>query len=965
MTFDELLTLVSADASPPIRIDSRQVQPGDVFVAVKGATCDGHDFIDQAAANGAGYIVYENGLAGADGPARIIVPDSAQAVGFLAQAANGSPAVRLTNLAVTGTNGKTTVAFLVHACIRHAKKQCGLLGTVVYDTGSGVVPASLTTPDSLTIARMQRQMVDAGAEYMVIEASSHALSQQRLAGIDFAAAAFTNLSGDHLDYHKTEVSYLAAKTRLFESLAPEATAVLNAQAPQSQSIARQTKARVVWYAVDEPADLTAHIESMTVDGARFTLQYQGQTARVATPLLGKYNVANHLAAAGLCLAEGFDLETVAAGLSSLRAIPGRLEKVGGAAFSVIVDFAHTDDALKNVLETSKPLCKGRLIVVFGCGGDRDKTKRPRMARVAETLADAIVVTSDNPRTEDPDAIIADIVAGFERGPAISANALRHTKVVEPDRRRAIELAIHKARKDDIVLIAGKGHEDYQIIGTEKCHFSDREVALECLGESLSVKTIAQIVVARTAPGTDAPVARIGTDSRTTRAGDCFLAIVGESFDGHDHVASAFAKGAVCAVVSRDVEVAEAQRKPLLRVADTVRALGDLARAYRRMHPFKVVAITGSAGKTTTRQIVHHVLSRHFRTHQARKNFNNYVGLPLTLLEADPGDEIIVAELGANRLGEIAYLTRIAQPDVAVVTNVHPAHLAGFGSLEAIVREKTSIAEGLPAGGVLIVNGDSEALVAACRERGGQFRTFGRSGHADFRAEQVVCAGLSSTFTIDGVPVHLPLPGPGNVENALAAWAVCAQFGLSVRDFADALRTLPPIAMRAEHLHIGTLTVLNDCYNANPASMSNALAMLRNVHSGNRRLVFICGAMAELGDQTEALHAELGRAVAETGVDLLLTVGASARVTAQAAQAARRDLRAVCFDDTPSLCDKLEQFVAPRDIILVKGSRTARLETVVGRLQALFTPAVVGPPIEEIPASRLRRRPESVKDREQG
>lgn len=453
----------------------------------------------------------------------------------------------------------------------------------------------------------------------------------------------------------------------------------------------------------------------------------------------------------------------------------------------------------------------------------------------------------------------------------------------------------------------------------------------------SIDALARTIAAQVANGPkpldgqdSSPVVRISTDSRTTRAGDCFFAIAGENFDGHDHVAEAFIKGAVCAVVSRDVALPSP--KPLLKVADTVRALGDLARAYRRMHPFKVVAITGSVGKTTTRQIVHHVLGRHFRTHQPIKNFNNYVGLPLTLLAAEPQTEIIVAELGANSPGEIAYLTRVAQPDVAVVTNTSPSHLAGFGSLDMIIREKSSIAEGLPAGGVFIINGDIASLVAACRENGKVFRTFGTSAGADYRAEQIVCGGLDSTFAIDGVPVCLPLPGPGNVENALAAWAICAQFGLKVSDFADALRTLPQIAMRAEPVQIGTLTVLNDCYNANPASMKNALAILRNLRSDGRRLVFICGAMAELGEQTEALHAELGAAVAQAGVDLLLTVGEPAQATARAAQAIRDPLRVECFDNTAVLCDNLEQFVTEGDIILVKGSRTARLETVVDKLK---------------------------------
>jgi UDP-N-acetylmuramoyl-L-alanyl-D-glutamate--2,6-diaminopimelate ligase len=458
------------------------VRPGDVFVAIRGPNCDGHDFIGQAVAGGAKYIVCEKGrtipdLSGPAGkPMLIRVENPALAAGRLAQAAQGNPGAQLINLAVTGTNGKTTITFLVRACVEAAASKCGLIGTVVCDTGASVTSSSLTTPDCLTIANAQRQMVDTGAEYMVIEASSHALSQDRLAGIDFKAAAFTNLTGDHLDYHKTKENYLAAKTRLFTDLTPEATAVLNKQVPESQSIAQATKARVCWYAVDEPADLSAQIESMTVEGTKFVLEYRDRKERVNTPLLGRYNVANHLAAAGLCLGAGLDLGAVAAGLSSLKGVPGRLEKVAhDGEFAVLVDYAHTDDALLNVLTTLKPLCQGRLIVLFGCGGDRDKTKRPRMAAVVERLADVVFVTSDNPRTEKPEAIITDILVGLRD---LSSERL----TVEPDRRKAIELAIAAARTDDIILLAGKGHETYQIIGDKKFDFSDKDIARQCLKE---------------------------------------------------------------------------------------------------------------------------------------------------------------------------------------------------------------------------------------------------------------------------------------------------------------------------------------------------------------------------------------------------------------------------------------------------------------------------------------------------
>ena len=473
MTFNELLVLVSSGEVSGICIDSRLVKSGDIFIAVRGSAYDGHDFIDQAVNSGAKYVVCQQPHQSKD-VHTIIVKDPAQAAALLAQASRGEPASKLVNLAVTGTNGKTTVAFLVHCCLQKNRKKCGLISTIFYDTGLSCCDATLTTPDCLIIAEKQEQMVEAGFKYMVAEASSHALSQNRLAGVNFHAAAFTNLTGDHLDYHKTEKDYLAAKSILFKNLSPNATAVLNKQSPQAASIAKETKAQILWYAVDEDADITAKIQSADIDGTTFVLEYASQKQVVKTPLLGRYNISNHLAAAGLCLAAGLDLKAVAAGLCSLKVVGGRLEKVDwDGNFSVIVDYAHTDDALKNVLTTLRPLCKGRLIVVFGCGGDRDTSKRPRMAKVAEQLADIIFVTSDNPRTEEPEYIIGEIVTGFE-------NPVAETITTEVERKKAIELAVKIAKKDDIVLLAGKGHETYQLVGKQKIDFSDKQIATDYL-----------------------------------------------------------------------------------------------------------------------------------------------------------------------------------------------------------------------------------------------------------------------------------------------------------------------------------------------------------------------------------------------------------------------------------------------------------------------------------------------------
>ena len=459
-------------------------------------------------------------------------------------------------------------------------------------------------------------------------------------------------------------------------------------------------------------------------------------------------------------------------------------------------------------------------------------------------------------------------------------------------------------------------------------------------KKITIKDLSEIIKAQVLcpPPKNEVFSGVSTDSRNIKTGDCFFAITGENFDGHDFVGNALAKGAVCALVEKDIDCDNLEYKCILKVRDTVQALGDLAAAYRKEAGYKIVAITGSVGKTTTREMIYHVLSRHFEVHQSPKSFNNKIGLPLTLLGAGQSVEIVIAELGSNRPGEIGYLAEIAAPDIAVVTNVHPAHLEGFGDLHTIAREKLSISEGLVPDGVFIINGDFKQLVSFCMDRNIAFKSFGKTDSLDYRAENIRFQGSSSKFTVEGAEVELPLPGAGNIENALAAFAVCRQFDLTAADFAEAARTFSGASMRAEVQQVGTLTVLNDCYNANPASMENALDILAGMDSTEkRRLVFICGDMAELGRQAEILHIELGRYIAEARIGFVISVGEFAKTAAETAQAsAGYDLKIKCFDDTVSACNNLHEIIKDYDIILVKGSRTGKLELVIEKLKEIFS-----------------------------
>ena len=466
-----------------VREDSRQVRPGDLFVARPGTKADGVQFVNDAKSRGAVAVVSQTPLPkSVSALPQVAVPDAGIAASVLANLFHGSPAEKVRVLAVTGTNGKTTTTYLIRHLLGKVNLRCGLIGTVEIDDGRSRREATMTTPAATEIAELLASMRDKGCRACAVETSSHALDQGRVAGVGFAGAAFTNLTGDHLDYHKTMEHYAAAKAKLFASLDAGAVAVLNAADKWSGKMVEHCSARVLRFGFGKNADYTAKDTSFTAQGSRFVLHTPDGRAEVSLPMVGKHNVENALAAAALvgevC---GLSVHQLATGLRDAQGAPGRLQAVrAGQPFAVLVDYAHTDDALDNVLSALKPLTRGKLRVLFGCGGDRDRTKRPRMARTAEKWADAVYVTSDNPRTENPRAILDEIASGF------SPEGVRKT-VVEIDRRRAIEVVLSDAGADDVVLVAGKGHENYQIIGTEKHHFDDVEESLRVLqGRAVAV-----------------------------------------------------------------------------------------------------------------------------------------------------------------------------------------------------------------------------------------------------------------------------------------------------------------------------------------------------------------------------------------------------------------------------------------------------------------------------------------------
>ncbi len=471
---------VAGDADRTIQgiaYDSREVRPGFLFVALRGLTHDGHDFIPEAVARGAVAAIVDRDVPIPPGVPAVRVADSRRALGQISAAFYGHPSRRLHVIGVTGTNGKGATTFLVDAILRRAGRPCGIIGTtgIVFD--GDVLPTERTTPEAPALQHALRMMVDHGCQYAAVEVASHALAMERTAGCHIEVGVFTNLTRDHLDFHKTMDAYRAAKGRLFAMLPDQGWAVLNADDPSSAVLRAVTRARVITYGIRQPADVRGRDLALHLRGSTFVVDTPAGSATVALRLAGGFNVANALAALAVGLTQDIPLDLAADALATMPGIPGRFESVDeGQPFAVVVDYAHTPDGLENVLRTAREITRARLIVTFGCGGDRDRTKRPLMGRLATELADYVIITSDNPRSEPARAIIDEILPGARTG----AQGRRVKIDVEPDRRRAIALAVSAAAPGDLVVVAGKGHETYQEIAAVKHAFDDRQVVREAL-----------------------------------------------------------------------------------------------------------------------------------------------------------------------------------------------------------------------------------------------------------------------------------------------------------------------------------------------------------------------------------------------------------------------------------------------------------------------------------------------------
>ncbi len=933
-----------------ITADSRQVAPGFLFAALPGSQADGAQFIPDALERGAAAVLGPRTLTpGIAGYVPVLRSDDPRHTlsAFAARFHRGQPE---TVVAVTGTNGKTSVASFVRQIWRRMGLSAASLGTTGISSPFGNEKLAHTTPDPVEMHKALARLAFHGVTHLALEASSHGLDQRRLDGVRIVAGAFTNLTRDHLDYHETFEDYLDAKMVLFEELLEDgAPAVINADIAEADAIKQRCRTRGLKVKTVGAKGSDIRLLDCERDGfaQKLKLRIGGRIHQVKLPLVGEFQAANVVSALGLVMATGGTADEAVEAVQHLVGARGRLEQVARlkSGARVFVDYAHTPDALENALEALKPYAAGKLAVVFGAGGDRDPGKRPEMGAVAARLADAVYVTDDNPRSEDPAEIRRQVLVGCPNGIEIGGRA------------EAIGQAMAALGPRDILLVAGKGHETGQEIAGEVYPFSDHEVVEALAGEGLVARpapepgvnlwSIDELV---TATGgvlhgeTSAALNGVSIDSRTVATGDIFFAIKGDAMDGHDFAAKALEAGAGVAVVSR-VDAAMTKAGAVLEVPDTLKALEALGRASRARSQAGIIAVTGSVGKTTTKDALRLALSDSGKTHAAVKSFNNHWGVPLTLARMPRDAQYGVFEIGMNHAGEITPLVDMVKPHIAIVTQIAESHLGHFASLDEIADAKAEIFSGVVEGGVAIINRDTpyfERLRAAAEGQGiGSIIGFGKHDEAQVRLGSFVAHSNCSCVTADilgeSVTFKLGMPGEHVVMNALAVLATVKLCGADLAKGAMALAGMEaPKGRGGRHKLVvgeGWLTLIDESYNANPASMRAALAMLGQTKTGKGgRRIAVLGDMLELGENAQKLHAELAQPVHDAKVDALYTCGGDMRFLHHAVEARVFKMHA---ETSAELEPAVLKALRAGDVVMVKGSLGSRMGRIVDAVQANY------------------------------
>ncbi|AGF47856.1 UDP-N-acetylmuramoyl-L-alanyl-D-glutamate--2,6-diaminopimelate ligase [Candidatus Kinetoplastidibacterium crithidiae] len=903
--------------------DSRKILHGDVFVL--NGVSNQNDlslYIAEAINKKASAIVIEknfevsNELIKQNNIKCLKVHNLGAILGYLADKWYGQPSSKIEIIAITGTNGKTTCANWIAQSLNNHGRKCGVIGTIGAILPDGrVIYRGLTTPDILMMHWIIFEMYMDGVEFIVMEASSIGIDQGRLNSLKLKIACFTNLTRDHLDYHKNLNAYQLAKSKLFsfESLS---NIVINIDDFFGREILKQTpRSLQITFGLDHQLDpnISAYDISKTEKGYSFRIAIFDYFSNVVFGVIGEHNISNVLLVVGVLKTIGMANKDIIHAIEKLKNVYGRMEVVEpllgfrhNNMATVVIDYAHTPDALEKTLISLKEksiLKQGKLICVFGCGGDRDQGKRKDMTKIALSISDKVVITSDNPRSEDPEVIISQMLEG---------NDYSDNVFVISKRSRAILYAIWNSDYRDIVLIAGKGHEKYQDGIYGKIFFDDTQWS-----------QLAMIL-----PNASG----VSIDSRSLEKGNLFFALKGPNFNGHDYLDSAYRKGACAAIVSHDLQH-PSEKIPQILVDNTYDALIDTSFSWRRKCHISSIAVVGSNGKTTTKEMISLILSSFLGNdycHHTKGNLNNHIGVPLTILGLKENHKVGVFELGMNHPGEINILSEIVKPNIAVITNAQREHQEFMKDVNSVAYENGSVINFIAEDGFVIYPGDDICTkIWDELSIGKKVLRFGLNKDCNVYAKDVFLSKEKTSCIVVfnaeiSSPLTLNIPGIHNLKNALAAITVALAFGIPFFKAIKYISCFQSLKGRmCFHRLDNGVILIDDTYNSNPDSAIAAIDVLKKLQKPQ---ILVFGDMGEVGSDGNSMHHEIGKYAYENGIDSLIAIGDFSNVLLESFGA-----NSLVCKDIEEIIEIINKISGPASV-LVKGSRFMKMERIISHFE---------------------------------
>ena len=911
--------------------DSRQVKKNYLFFAVKGAKFNGEKYILDAASKGAKVVICDQKCKIKTNKIPIIRVKNISKI--ITKACTVFYSKKPDNIiAVTGTNGKSSVAEFYHQLLTIQKFPVASIGTLGIKTKNKIKKTELTTLDVISLHRELSEIKKKGINHVILEASSHGLSQGRLNGLKFQIGIFTNFSQDHLDYHKNMKSYFNSKLILFSKLLKKKQNIISdnriKEFKRLKLISKKKSLKLLSLGT---TNATIEIQSIIAkkDYQQLSFKYNKKNYSIDVPLIGSFQIKNLLMSILAAKLSGLNFVKMLKSIKKIKAVNGRLElvKILSNSAKVFIDYAHTPDALETSLKTLKAHYNIKPDVVYGCGGERDKKKRPMMAKVSERNADQIYITDDNPRNENPKLIREMIFSGFKNKKKFYNISLRA---------QAIKKAIINSKPNGVILIAGKGHEKIQIYKNKILNFSDKNIIKETkekkflknkknYNQILNSKLVYEILRKK-----NFRFRGVSIDSKQVKKDNLFIAIKGKNYDGHTFAKEALKNMATYCIVEKKIK--NINNNKLIKCSNTINFLNKLAIKKREYSNAKIIAVTGSSGKTTLKALLGNLLTQYGETYSSKKSYNNHFGVPLSLCNLENDHEYGVFEIGMSRLGEIKKLSNLVKPDIGVITNIGEAHIENFENLDGIAKAKSEIIQNIKYNGFLILNKDDKYFnyfSKIAKKKKIKVLSFGIAKKSDAR---LIRNKIYKNYNLihlkilnENISLRIKNVTSLNILNMLSSLLILSVLNLDLLKIKNLDNFLKSVEGRGK-AHIikrykKKFNLIDESYNANPASVKSAISIFSNIKKNNFKKYLLLGDMLELGKKSDTYHKNLSYFINKSDIDKLFIYGKNAFKTYQKTYKAKQGNILQNMNDFD---DVFSNLIKNNDYLMIKGSNATGL-----------------------------------------